>query len=62
MDEFDTIRNLLKFCPICGEKLEVHPTAWTKACFTHGEFVTITPDDRSKAVFEIPWWMVRKEP
>lgn len=31
--------NLMRFCPVCGKPLEIHPSAGMPACFLHGDVV-----------------------
>lgn len=41
---FRVRERLIKFCPICGKELEMHPSTGVPACFAHCDIVVI--DDR----------------
>lgn len=47
------IYKALKFCPVCGKNLEIHPLAGTMSCFSHGDFIVKVLKDEVTVEFKI---------
>lgn len=43
MDDDEKVSELyrrLRYCPVCGNKLEAHPITQGASCYLHGDFIT----------------------
>ena len=38
-DIIEEFKKFLRFCPICGNELEIHPFRNVPCCYNHGDFV-----------------------
>lgn len=55
-DKIDRTVHALRFCPTCGQHLELHPNTGQPACFLHGDFEVTEVRDSVRVEFKITRW------